>query len=196
VLAIHHTRKAKGDSPAETVSGTNGITGAVDAYIILEPGPEPDTAKAHIDGRDWEFWTHDYLWRFQEGIGWTHEKTVTEEDSLTSVQRKWLDLVRQRGRVTPTVAADEFSVSKAAVAKMRGAGYRAPLTVVSREGGRNLPTLLARAQDVHGEAPRVADHRQRARLVVEAHEQQQRLQRQRRHRVGGHAHRAGLGGSA
>jgi hypothetical protein len=118
IIVIHHTRKAKGDTPAETVSGTNGITGAVDAYLILEAGPEPDTAKVHIDGRDWELWTHDFVWRFEEGLGWVHTKTVTEEDTLTPAQRDWLELVRRHGRVTPSVAADERSVSKAAASQM------------------------------------------------------------------------------
>src|SRR6202011_4984532 len=105
-------RKGRGDdSPGESVSGTFGITGAADAYIILDTGPEPNTAKAHIDGRDWELWVHDFVWRFEDGIGWTHVSTVTESDTLTPTQREWLDLVRSKGRVTPTEAADERSVS-------------------------------------------------------------------------------------
>ena len=118
ILVLHHVRKAKGDSPAETISGTNGLAGAADAYVILEQGPEPNTAKVHIDGRDWELWTHDFVWRFEDGIGWTHTKTLTEEDSLTPAQREWLELARRHGRITPTVAADERSVSKAAASQM------------------------------------------------------------------------------
>lgn len=118
ILILHHTRKGRGDSPGESVSGTFGITGAADAYVILEAGPEPNTAKAHIDGRDWELWTHDFVWRFEDGIGWTHVQAITESDSLTQTQREWLELVRSKGRVTPTEAAIERSVSKSAACQM------------------------------------------------------------------------------
>jgi hypothetical protein len=119
ILILHHTRKGRDDdSPGESVSGTHGITGAADAYIILKPGPEPNTAKVHIDGRDWEQWIHDFIWRFEDGVGWTHASTVTEDDGLTATQREWLDLVRTKGRVTPSEAANERSVSKSAACQM------------------------------------------------------------------------------
>jgi hypothetical protein len=118
LLVVHHTRKGRGDSPGETVSGTHGITGAADAYVILEPGPEANTAKVHIDGRDWESWTHDFVWRFDEGCGWVHVRNITELDSLSASQRDWLELVRQHGRITPTAAADERSVSQSAASQM------------------------------------------------------------------------------
>ena len=46
--------------------------------------------------------------------------------------------------------------------------------------------LLLGAQDVDGEPARLAHDRQRPGLILEAHERQQRLQRQRAQRVGGH----------
>jgi AAA domain len=118
ILVLHHTRKAAATLPAEKVSGTNAITGAADAYIILDVGPEPNTAKAHIDGRDWELWVHDFVWRFEEGIGWTHVRLITDKDSLTPSQREWFDLVRLKGPFTPSQAAKERGVSASAASQM------------------------------------------------------------------------------
>lgn len=93
---------------------------AVDAYIILDTDSEPGSARAHIDGRDWELWVHDFVWRFEDGVGWTHVRSVTNEDELTASQREWLALVRRQGRITPSEAADERAVSKSAASQMLG----------------------------------------------------------------------------
>jgi DNA-binding MarR family transcriptional regulator len=75
-------------------------------------------AKAHIDGRDWELWVHDFVWRFEEGIGWTHVRLITDKDSLTPSQREWFDLVRLKGPFTPSQAAKERGVSASAASQM------------------------------------------------------------------------------
>jgi len=117
ILGVHHNRKGGSEIAAEKVSGTFGLTGAVDAFIILDDGPELGTTSAHIDGRDWELWTHDFVWRFDDG-GWQHVRTMTDEDELTPAQREWFNLVRAKGRVTPTQAGDERSVSPSAASQM------------------------------------------------------------------------------
>lgn len=113
VLVVHHARKGGSDVQAEKVSGTFGIVGAADAYIILDTGPEPGTYAAHIDGRDWELWTHDFLWAFDDA-GWRHVRAITDADELTPTQRQWLECVRTRGRLTPSEAGDHFGVSRSA----------------------------------------------------------------------------------
>lgn len=117
ILVVHHNRKGASDVAAEKVSGTFGLTGAVDAYIILDNGPEPGSYSAHIDGRDWELWVHDFVWRFDEQ-GWQYIRVMTDEDELTSVQRDWLNFARTKGRITPSQAADERAVSKSAASQM------------------------------------------------------------------------------
>jgi hypothetical protein len=117
ILVLHHTRKAAANVPADRVSGTNGLAGAADGYIILDDGPEPNTAKAHIDGRDWELWVHDFVWRFEDRIGWTHVRVITDKDSLTTSQREWHELIRQKGPLTTSQAAKERGVSVSAASQ-------------------------------------------------------------------------------
>ncbi|MEZ5740679.1 MAG: AAA family ATPase [Burkholderiaceae bacterium] len=54
VLAVHHTRKMASDDPLDTISGTLGIAGAVDAAWILQRGRGEDEAALHLVGRDLE----------------------------------------------------------------------------------------------------------------------------------------------
>jgi hypothetical protein len=52
IIVVHHTRKQAGEDPVDEISGTLGIAGAVDAFIVLKT-----TAKGKImvsRGRDIE----------------------------------------------------------------------------------------------------------------------------------------------
>lgn len=40
ILVIHHLRKMQGDDPFDTISGTTGLTGAVDAAFVLQRGQQ------------------------------------------------------------------------------------------------------------------------------------------------------------
>ena len=55
ILVLHHVRKEKGDDIFESISGSNGIFGAVDSALVLGTnGKESLSAKLHITGRDIE----------------------------------------------------------------------------------------------------------------------------------------------
>ncbi|MCC6170687.1 MAG: AAA family ATPase [Gammaproteobacteria bacterium] len=113
VLIVHHARKGGSEVQSEKVSGTFGIVGAADAYIILDSGTLPGTIHAHIDGRDWELWVHDFAWEWGES-GWRHLRAITSDDQLTGKQREWLDFVRAEERTTPSDAAGHFGVTRSA----------------------------------------------------------------------------------
>ena len=40
ILVVHHLRKMPGDDPFDTISGTTGLTGAVDAAFVLQRGKQ------------------------------------------------------------------------------------------------------------------------------------------------------------
>ncbi len=119
ILVIHHNRKGGSETPSEKVSGTFWLVGAADAYIILDNPPiaEANTYSAHIDCRDWDSFVHDFIFRFDDA-GWQYVRPIGDEDQLTPTQRDWLNFVRTHGRITPSKAGEERSVSQSAASQM------------------------------------------------------------------------------
>ena len=74
ILIIHHLRKQKDDDPMNMVSGTTGITGAVDSSYVLDKAKRhSDTATLYCTGRDIEyreldlkFDKHTKLWNLED----------------------------------------------------------------------------------------------------------------------------------
>lgn len=55
ILLIHHLRKMKDDDPQNMISGTTGISGAVDScYVLIEDRQRKNMATLHCRGRDIE----------------------------------------------------------------------------------------------------------------------------------------------
>jgi hypothetical protein len=52
IILVHHLRKMGDSDPFQRVSGTTGLTGAVDTMFVLEKAP--DGARLHVRGRDVE----------------------------------------------------------------------------------------------------------------------------------------------
>jgi DNA-binding transcriptional ArsR family regulator len=52
ILVIHHTRKSTAEGIIETVSGTQGLTGAADAILILKRPRGGERGELHVTGRD------------------------------------------------------------------------------------------------------------------------------------------------
>lgn len=69
-LLIHHVRKQGAEDFQSLVSGTNGLTGAVDAIMVLERARGQADGVLHVTGRDVE--ETDYAMNFDAGTGaWT-----------------------------------------------------------------------------------------------------------------------------
>ncbi|PXY31683.1 AAA family ATPase [Prauserella muralis] len=69
-LLIHHVRKQAADDFQSLVSGTNGLTGAVDATLVLERARGQADGVLHVTGRDVE--EADYAMSFDAHAGaWT-----------------------------------------------------------------------------------------------------------------------------
>ena len=54
ILLIHHTRKMGSDDPIDLISGTLGLAGGVDGFMVLQRMPFGDAATLYVAGRDIE----------------------------------------------------------------------------------------------------------------------------------------------
>jgi hypothetical protein len=54
VLVVHHVRKLEADDPLESLSGTNGLTGAADSVMVLKPDRGTGHCLLYVRGRDIE----------------------------------------------------------------------------------------------------------------------------------------------
>ncbi len=66
IMVIHHLRKMQGDDPFDTISGTTGLTGAVDAAFVLQRGQQGLT----LYGRGREIEEMEKALEFDDG-SWT-----------------------------------------------------------------------------------------------------------------------------
>lgn len=112
VLVVHHVRKGPVDDPIEAINGSFGIAGAADAYIILRRGTEKDQVIAHIDGRDWESWDHEFVWQFKQGEGWV-QIGLADGVELTATQQEIIRFATDDGGcTTPTKLAQFRQIAK------------------------------------------------------------------------------------
>ena len=65
LVAVHHDRKADADDFLDSVSGSNGITGAADTVLVLRRSRGSADAVLHVTGRDVE--EDDHALRFDAG---------------------------------------------------------------------------------------------------------------------------------
>ncbi len=110
VLVLHHVKKGPVDDPVEALNGSFGIAGAADAFIILRRGSQKDQVVAHIDGRDWENWDHEFAWEFRQREGWV--QIGISEGDLTATQLEIVRFARDSGSITPTKLAEFRQISK------------------------------------------------------------------------------------
>jgi RecA-family ATPase len=66
IVVVHHLRKMKGDDPLDTISGTTGLTGAVDSVLVLRR----DSNGTTLYGRGREIEEIDVAVQFEDG-NWT-----------------------------------------------------------------------------------------------------------------------------
>jgi len=112
LLVVHHVRKGAVDDAVEAISGTFAIAGAADAYLILRRGPGEQWI-AHVDGRDWDQWEHEFTWEFKQVEGWV-QLGVHAENDLTGHQQEIMQLAREMEGLTPSTLARAHQVSRPA----------------------------------------------------------------------------------
>lgn len=107
ILVNHHLRKMRSLDPMDDISGTYGLTGAVDAFLILRRQGSGGTL--HAAGRLWDRDENDYELDRKE------QRWIMKgiSDGLTDNERFTLDAVSKSGGLGPTELAKMLDITRA-----------------------------------------------------------------------------------
>ena len=119
VLLVHHQRKMDDPDPFNTVSGTNGITGAVDTTMVLDRRRGDKRALLKVTGRDvierelvLEF--NDCRWELSEDQSVEHEEERPVPREVLEVIRFMDGRLGWAGTATELIAQAGLSDTQAA----------------------------------------------------------------------------------
>lgn len=108
-LLIHHVRKQGADDFQSTVSGTNGLTGAMDAILVLERGRGQADGVLHVTGRDVE--EADYAMSFDATAGaWTKLDGPASQHLVSDGRADILRLLDEHGPLKPARIAEALGL--------------------------------------------------------------------------------------
>ncbi|PXY23725.1 DNA repair protein RadA [Prauserella coralliicola] len=109
-LLIHHVRKQAADDFQSLVSGTNGLTGAVDATLVLERARGQADGVLHVTGRDVE--EADYAMQFDASAGaWTILDGPAEDYQMHDTRALITRFVREYPGSKPAQIADALQLN-------------------------------------------------------------------------------------
>lgn len=100
ILLIHHLRKSKADDPFAQISGSAGITGAVDnSYVLDLHDRQTGTAFLHVSGRDVEYTVLHLMmdgnvWEYMGEVG---DQPEQDEATLADFVRRIKSVVLKGG---------------------------------------------------------------------------------------------------
>jgi hypothetical protein len=100
IVLVHHTRKMAASDVLDTVSGTQGLTGSVDALLLLRRERGQMDAALYVTGRDIER-EEDYALQFdQRSCTWS-ALGRTSEVARTRERQQILDFLQTNGPSAP-----------------------------------------------------------------------------------------------
>lgn len=114
ILLIHHVRKQAAEDWQDLVSGTNGLTGAMDATLVLERSRGQADGVLHVTGRD--VVENDYAMSF-DGTFWTKLDGPASDYEVSETRADLLRLVREYPGSKPGQLAEALSLNPATVRK-------------------------------------------------------------------------------
>ncbi|SEF30144.1 AAA domain-containing protein [Amycolatopsis pretoriensis] len=113
-LLIHHVRKQSAEDWQNLVSGTAGITGAVDATLVLERGRGQADGVLHVTGRDVE--EADYAMSFDATAGaWTKLDGPAADHLVGDTRADILRLLREHGPLKPARIAEALGANPGSI---------------------------------------------------------------------------------
>jgi hypothetical protein len=116
ILLIHHVRKQAAEDFQSLVSGTNGLTGAMDAILVLERGRGQADGVLHVTGRDVE--EADYAMSFDAASGaWTKLDGPAADYEMGDTRADIVRLLREHGGMKPARIADALQLNANTVRK-------------------------------------------------------------------------------
>lgn len=117
VILVHHARKMSGEDPLDEVSGSTGLTGSVDAILLLRRD-NLGRPTLYVRGRDVE--EKEYALQREQNGGWTFAGMA--EDRLTLDQQTIVDALSE----------SEKPMSSKELAEIIGKSRPATLNILSR----------------------------------------------------------------
>lgn len=106
VLVIHHVRKMEADDPLESLSGTNGLTGAADTVMVLQPDKGTGHKILYVRGRDVE--EAEKAVRFEPDTGQWKLLGNAAEIGRTDERQAILDVLRGKSNPLTTREISDF----------------------------------------------------------------------------------------
>jgi len=114
VLLVHHTRKQDDPDVFATISGTHGLSGALDSMMVLRRDRSRADAVLHVTGRDLE--DQELALTFEHGV-WA-ARGPADEFRLSQDQQAILDLLRKSAEaLSPTEIAERLGRNPANIKK-------------------------------------------------------------------------------
>jgi hypothetical protein len=124
ILLIYHNRKTLGEDPIDDVIGSTGLTGAVDAVLVLRRGRGQADATLFITGRDVE--EQELALKFHPSEGLWELMGAASEYAMSQERQEILSILRNVGPKTVSQLANILGKSQDAtrmnLARMKGAG--------------------------------------------------------------------------
>jgi hypothetical protein len=114
ILLIHHVRKQAAEDWQDLVSGTNGLTGAMDATLVLERSRGQADGVLHVTGRD--VVENDYAMTF-DGTFWTKLDGPASDYEMGDTRADLMRLVREYPGSKPADLAKALDKPPATVRK-------------------------------------------------------------------------------
>ena len=100
ILVVHHTRKAAGAEAIDEISGSFGLTGGVDGFLVMRRDRSGKGVTLEVDGRDIEDPKEYALHRNLNTGTWTIEGEA-EEVQMSNERGEVLRLIRKFGPQSP-----------------------------------------------------------------------------------------------
>ena len=107
ILVVHHLRQLPGADPQDEISGSSGLTGGVDGWMILRRAPGSNGPTLHVDGRDIEEAKEYALEWCPDRAVWSIAG-VAEEVHLHETRRQILGVLDKAGSPMPPKEVSEL----------------------------------------------------------------------------------------